>query len=162
MMTNLVGSSSLPDVGSNAVEPSLLVWGRIVNGQPVLEPAFEIAARTQLPAATGPNRLTATDASGAEVFSLSFAGQQIADLPGDNESFAFVVPETMLHGRALASLSLRARGRTVSNVAAGDIAADAGTVLTSAGSHQVRLRWDAAKFPAVLDPGRMHWDCPAA
>ena len=150
MMTNLLSATSLPDVASAAVEPSLLVWGRIVNGQPVLEPAFEIATRPQLPTRSGPNRVMAVDAGGAEVFSLSFAGEAIADLPGDNESFAFTVPLRMLRGRTLASLQLTARGKTVSNVAAGDVAADAGMILTRAGSHQVRVQWDAAKFPAVM------------
>jgi hypothetical protein len=138
------------DVASAAVQPSLLIWGRIANGQPVLEPAFEINARAQLPRAAGPNRITAVDDAGAELFALSFAGDRIADLPGDQESFAFAVPISMLHGHALTSLKLSAGGRTVSNVSAGDVGADAATALTRAGSHQVRVQWDASKFPAVM------------
>jgi hypothetical protein len=142
--------TSLPDVASPAVQPSLLIWGRIANGQPVLEPAFEINARAQLPRASGPDRITAVDDAGAELFSLSFAADRIADLPGDQESFAFAVPISMLRGHALTSLRLSAAGRTVSNVSAGDVGADAATVLTRAGSHQVRVQWDASKFPAVM------------
>jgi hypothetical protein len=116
----------------------------------VLEPAFEINARAQLPRASGPNRITAVDDGGAELFALSFAGDRIADLPGDQESFAFAVPISMLHGHALTSLKLSAGGRTVRNMSARDVGADAATVLTRAGSHQVRVQWDASKFPAVM------------
>jgi hypothetical protein len=142
--------TSLPDVASAAVQPSLLIWGRIANGQPVLEPAFEINARAQLPRSSGPNRITAVDDAGSELFSYSFAGDRIADLPGDQESFAFAMPLSMLRGRTLASLKLSAGGRSVSNVAAGDVAGNTATVLTRAGAHQVRVQWDASKFPAVM------------
>jgi hypothetical protein len=141
--------NSLPDVVSAAFQPSLLIWGRIVNGQPVLEPAFELNARAQLPASSGPNRITAVDDAGTEVFSLSFAADQIADLPGDQQTFAFAVPVSMLRGHTLASLKLSARGRTVTNVGTGGVT-NAAAVLTRAGLHQVRVQWDAAKFPAVM------------
>lgn len=153
-------AASLPDVASAAQSanvsggggvPSLLVWGRIVNGQPVLEPAFELNARPQLPQ-PGANRLVGTDDSGAEIFSLSFAANRIADLPGDHQSFAFVIPVSLLRGRSLAELALTSGGgtRTVRSRASGDIAADAQTVVTQVGPRLARVQWDAAKFPVVM------------
>ncbi|MEO8090317.1 MAG: hypothetical protein ABI703_08480, partial [Gemmatimonadales bacterium] len=37
-----------------SAQPSLLIWGRVVNGRPVLEPAFEIVTRPSLPSRPGP------------------------------------------------------------------------------------------------------------
>ncbi|HEU4995609.1 MAG TPA: hypothetical protein VFT29_12355 [Gemmatimonadaceae bacterium] len=149
-------AASLPDVASAAQSakvggevPSLLVWGRIVNGQPVLEPAFELNARPQLPQ-PGANRLVGTDDSGAEILSLSFAANRIADLPGDHQSFAFVIPVSLLRGRSLAELALTSGSRTVRSRASGEIGADAQTVVTQVGPRLARVQWDAAKFPVVM------------
>jgi len=141
--------TSLPSTASSVQQPSLLVWGRIENGVPVLEPTFEISARPE-PPALGPHRLTASDATGAPLFSIAFAGERIADLPGEHESFAFTVPLSALRGRALASLSLTARGRTVTSVASADVASDPGVVTTQAGPRAMRIRWDATRFPVVM------------
>lgn len=146
---------TLPIVASDAMQPSLLVWGRIVNGEPVLEPAFEINAWPEMPA-RGPNRLVATDDSGAELFALSFAGDRVADLPGDNETFAFTIPKSALRGRALGSLAFTARGKTARSSQSADVAADARTTISRTGPRAVRVQWDAARFPVVMvrDPVR--------
>ena len=156
MMRWLIDHPAQASVTSAAVQPSMLVWGRIVNGQPVLEPAFEIDARPELPRAAGPHRITAFDASGGEIVSLSFAGNRIADLPGDQQSFAFAIPMSMLRGRSLASLELTANGKTVTSVASGDVATDAQTVATRVGGRAMHLTWNASRFPAVMvrDPAR--------
>ena len=148
--------TSLPAVSNAAVQPSMLIWGRIVNGQPVLEPTFELNARPELPRASGQNRIVAADEAGAEIFSLAFAANRVADLPGNQETFAFAVPLSMLRGRTLASLRLIAAGTAVGNVAAADVASDAGTVVTRMGPRAVRVQWDASKFPVVMvrDPVR--------
>ncbi|MEX2153334.1 MAG: zinc-dependent metalloprotease family protein [Gemmatimonadaceae bacterium] len=126
MLNYLLNLTSLAMDASSAEQPSLLVWGRIENGQPVLEPAFEISARPELPARPGPHRVTALDEAGAELFSLSFAGQRIADLPGEHESFVFAVPLSALRGRTLASLRLDARGKTARSVVSSDVGAQRG------------------------------------
>jgi hypothetical protein len=148
---------TLPIITSSAEQPSLLIWGRIINGEPMLEPAFEITTRPQLPA-TGPHRIVATDASGAELFSVPFAGDRIADLPGSQETFAFTVPLAMLRGRTLDALRLTARGRTVTASPSADIAVGASPSLSRAGARAVRVRWDAARFPVLMvrDPVHGH------
>lgn len=148
-MMNWVIAHPMTQPSVAAMQPSLLVWGRIVNGEPVLEPAFEISARPQLPA-SGPNRLTALDERGAELFSIPFAADRIADLPGDQESFAIALPITMLRGRVLAALRLTARGRVTVNMQAGDVGAEPDVSLSRAGAGAVRLRWDATRFPVIM------------
>ena len=58
-----------PGCGAQCSPPSapqrcLLVWGRIVNGRPVLEPAFEIVTRPSLPKARGPYSVEAVGQDG--------------------------------------------------------------------------------------------------
>lgn len=135
-----------------AEQPALLVWGRIVNGRPVLEPAFEISARPQLPA-PGLNRLVALDERGDAVFSIPFTADRIADLPGDEASFAFVVPRSMLRGRVLGSLRVVTRGGEATSIPAGDVGADPGISFSRTGPRAVRVRWDAARFPVIMVRG---------
>jgi hypothetical protein len=141
---------SMTFASAQSKQPSLLIWGRIENGVPILEPAFEIDAYPDMPAAAGQSRITATDGSGREVLSFSFNGQRIADLPGDNETFSFVVPLSALRGRNVASLRLSARGRTATNVASEVVDADPGVVATRPGSGRVRLQWNVNRFPVLM------------
>ena len=56
-----------PDVAAafaQAMQPCLLVWGRIENGQPVLEPAFQIVTRPRLPSRAGPYSVEGRAADG--------------------------------------------------------------------------------------------------
>jgi hypothetical protein len=139
---------TLPTV-SGLEQPSLLVWGRISGGDIVLEPAFQVSVRPA-PIAPGPHRIAALDGNGVELFSMSFAGERIADLPGNPETFAFHVPLSLLRGRTLASLKLTANGRSVTNVPSTDVAADPNAVLTRVNGRVARIRWDATRFPVVM------------
>ena len=141
---------SLSVSGSGAKQPALLIWGRIENGVPILEPAFEIDGYPTAPASAGPNRITAVDASGSEVLSFSFTGNRIADLPGDNETFSFIVPLSQLRGRSVESLKLSARGRTATSVASAVVDADPGVVASRPATGRVRLQWNASRFPVLM------------
>lgn len=141
---------TLPLVAQRAPEPSLLVWGRIVDGVPILEPAFELITRPSLPLASGPHRVSATDAAGAEILSIPFTAEPIADLPNEARAFAFAVPVSMFRGRTPASLSLRSGDRTARNVAVSGSAADPAVTAARIDARTARLRWDAARFPMAL------------
>jgi len=132
---------------SQAVQPALLVWGRVENGRAVLEPAFRITTRPSLPSASGPYRLDGLAADGSRVFGFSFSPVEIADLPAAGRQFAFAVPLQPDRADRLASLRLEGEGLT----ATASAAAEAPTVeVTPAGGGRVSLRWDAARAPMVL------------
>ena len=99
-------------VGST-VQPCLLVWGYIRNGEMVLEPAFQVNTRPSLPGRPGPYSLSATAEDGTSVFDLSFAPKEIADLPGGQKTFVFAVPISASRARQLTTLRLRGQGREV-------------------------------------------------
>jgi hypothetical protein len=94
-------------------QPTLLVWGRIVNGQPILEPAFEIVTRPSLPTRPGPYAVEGVATDGSPVFSLSFDAKEIADDPGRSRHFAFAVPLNPAQLARLGSLRLMAPGGRV-------------------------------------------------
>ena len=77
---------------AQAMQPCLLVWGRIVNGEPVLEPSFQIVTRPSLPTAPGAYRVEGTAADGSRLFGLSFTPVAVADDPHGDAHFAFAVP----------------------------------------------------------------------
>jgi len=92
---------------------SLLVWGGVrADSMPYLEPTFVVDAPSLLPDSAGEHRLNGQTASGAELFSLSFAMLETADGDGSS-SFAFVLPIRPAWASALASITLSGPGGSV-------------------------------------------------
>lgn len=152
---NFRGSAPSVEVAGRA-GPGLLLWGRIQNGNVILEPAFIVNAPSRLPARTGPEQLEGLDESGARLFSLSFDGQEVADLPsGEERQFAFVVPLASADQARLASLRLTGRGLTAFQVPVGGARAAAATPLNTEPptarrvDGQLEIRWGRA-WPMAL------------
>jgi hypothetical protein len=139
---------------TDRVQPSLLVWGRISPAGIVLEPAFEVQARPQLPKGGGRHRIEVLDASGARLVELAFEGESVDHLD-DVVHFAFTVPLRSLQGRAPAQIRLRAAGREA--VQDARPAAPPGEEIRASRSSagRVRVQWNAARHPVLLvrDPG---------
>jgi hypothetical protein len=145
--------------GQNAAAPQrcLLVWGRIVDGRAVLEPAFEIVTRPSLPRSHGPYSLEAASDDGSRLFSVSFDANEVADSRRDARQFAFAVPLGSVSGDQVGSLRLSGPGGEAAAVrgpaAPGPLAAAraAGTAVEArAVAGGVALRWDAAARPMVM------------
>jgi hypothetical protein len=136
-----------------AVQPVLMVWGRIVNGRPVLEPAFQMDARPNLPSAPGPYALEARAADGTRLFDFSFSPVEAADDPTHTRSFTFAVPLRPDRAAQVASLRVSGPGGEVSTTAAGPASLPVVEVRRRGGG-MVSLRWDATRHPllVVRDP----------
>jgi hypothetical protein len=134
--------------------PGLLVWGRVVQGNVVLEPAFEVDAPAVLPSRAGPHRVEGYDGSGARLFGISFEGDAVGDLPrGEERHFAFVVPLSRSELTRLASLRLVGQGLTAQRL--GSAALRSGppstrTVSVRAAGAATRVRWNPAYPLAVI------------
>jgi peptidase M66-like protein len=137
---------------AEAMQPCLLVWGRIVDGEPVLEPAFEIVTRPSLPERLGPYRVEGRAADGSSVFGISFSPDRVADDPAGGAQFAFAVPLQPDRASRLASLHLAVPGRpTVSlRASAGATLGSAGVTAARLGAGRIGLRWDAAAHPMLM------------
>lgn len=107
-------------------EPSLIVWGWIRDGVPVLEPAFTATTRTVLPANGGPHRIDALAQDGKVLFSYAFEGEEPDDVAtGSARHFTFAIPVTVNMEQSIATLrvttSSGARSeRRLSGTPAGD------------------------------------------
>jgi Metallo-peptidase family M12 len=143
----------------------LLVWGRIINGNVILEPAVVVDAPARLPATPGPHRVEGFDAAGGRVFSLSFAGDLVADLPsGDERHFSYVVPLVQAEQARLTSIRLTGNGLTALRVPAPGLrtvsaqGANGGwqraAVQGTRVGQEVDLRWDPGYPMAVVRDAR--------
>lgn len=143
-------STAVRTAASMAIQPCLLVWGQVRNGEMVLEPAFQLDTRPSLPRESGPYSVSGTAVDGSTLFRLNFAPKEIADLPGDQRNFVFAVPLADARARQLATLRLRGRGREVVLSAP-----RSGVKPLSADVRRVPrggtgIQWDAAAHPMIM------------
>ncbi len=139
------------------LQPCIVVWGRITNGQVELEPAFEALTRPTLPERRGAYSLRAADANGAQLFALSFDGDTIADAPGAGRGFAFAIPIARAQ-KPMASLSVagpHGSARRVSSLAmAGAVSTrplgDSLPATARAMTGGVSLAWNAQRYPLMV------------
>jgi hypothetical protein len=131
------------------VQPSLVVWGRVERSGLVLEPAYQVDTRPELPAEPGPYTLEGLDASGGTLFSLSFAGREVSEGEG-GRVFAYALPLAMARPDRLAALRLSGEGRQV--VLRGHAAAPASPprLRASRAGGRLRVEWDAGTHPLVV------------
>lgn len=142
---------------AQSVQPSLLVWGHIRDGELVLEPSFQVDTRPRLPVRPGPYSIQARAEDGTTLFALSFAPNQVADAPGNQQNFAFAIPLSTEKAARLSSLRLAGLGReTISRARVSSAAqVQAGVQSDSVevqrlGAGRVALRWNARANPVVM------------
>ncbi|HET6578921.1 MAG TPA: hypothetical protein VFG66_11385 [Gemmatimonadales bacterium] len=134
-------------------ERCLLVWGRIVDGRAVLEPAFEMVTRPSLPKTRGPYTVEGLTPDGMRVFELSFDGVEVADDPRGARHFAFAVPIGEGAAARLGSLRLTGpAGRAAADRVPPPVAAarSAEPVEARRVGGGVALRWDATASPMIM------------
>jgi hypothetical protein len=149
----LVSSS----VVAGEVQPCLLIWGHVLNGEMVLEPAFQVDTRPSLPGRSGPYSVSATGENGATLFSFSFAPKEIADLPGGQKNFVFAVPVSDARARQVATLRLSGLGRQMVRRAQlpGSGMQGAGAKPLPVNARRLAaggtgIQWDARSHPMVM------------
>lgn len=135
-----------PNASIRPKVPTLMVWGRIENGVPRLEPSFQVNTVPSAPETPGPYRIEALDSVGREVFSYSFSADAMPDVPGDFRHFAFAVPASPADVARITTLRLVARGKE-SRVVAGDHPL---TVVRDAESGEILSLVRARTAPAAL------------
>jgi hypothetical protein len=136
-----------------AKEPTVLVWGRIIHGQGVLEPAFQVVTRPSLPAKPGPYSVEGIATDGTSLFSLSFDATEVADGPSGSRHFAFAVPMDQARAARLGSLRLTgpAGAATISpRVGAPRQTVAPDSIVATREVRGVALEWNASVHPMIM------------
>jgi hypothetical protein len=142
------------DVGREAsVKPSVLVWGRIGDGQATLEPAFQVVTRPTRPRRGGAYTVSGFSQDGSRLFEFPFDAAQVADDRRGSRQFALAVPLDESAAARLASIRVSGPGAiaTASSRSAltSPASGPAALSLKPAGQGAL-LEWDAATHPMVL------------
>jgi IPT/TIG domain-containing protein/peptidase M66-like protein len=132
----------------------LLVWGRIEDGQMILEPAFRVPVRGPAPQ-PGPYVWQGRDTFGQTLAQVSFDAPEVADLPnGSVRLFSFIVPMSAQALRALRSVHVMQDGaelaRRVRSATTVNLADQAGLQMQDVNTRTLQLYWDAAQAPVVM------------
>lgn len=153
-----VGHPTAADVVSADLQPCIIVWGHIANGVVALEPSFEALTHPSLPERSGAYALRALDATGTQLFALSFDGDSVADAPSAGRSFAYAIPLARAT-RPIASMVLagphgsarRESGGAASTATAGGRAlADATPATARRVGGGAAIAWNAQRYPLVV------------
>jgi hypothetical protein len=143
----------LSSVAAANIQPCLLVWGHIRNGEIVLEPVFQVNTRPSLPARSGAFLLEGLDPDGHSVFSMSFSPNAVVDAPTPQENFVFAIPISDLAAARLASVRVAGRGReTVLIDSSASTGSGAGPVIAAQrlSGDRIAVRWDSRSHPMVM------------
>lgn len=107
MRWRLANEATSATASAAAPTTSLFLWGGVdLDGEPFLNPAFVADAPAALPRTAGDHTLTGRDADGGELFSLSFAMDEVASPGGTGFAFAFALPVRRSWAGALATVTL--------------------------------------------------------
>jgi hypothetical protein len=134
---------------TQAVQPCLLVWGHIRDGEMVLEPAFQINTRPSLPERAGPYSIEARADDGTSLFAHSFAPKEVADVGRPQQTFAFAIPLPTAKAARLSSLRLTGQGRQAVAQPQPGVQPDSVQLRRVAGG-RLSLRWNAKAHPMVM------------
>jgi hypothetical protein len=148
------GTNAIRAGAAQQVQPTLLVWGRIVNGKAVLEPAFQVVTRPVLPNRPGPYRIEGRTLAGTSLFNLSFEALEVADDPNGARHFAFAVPLDPSRAAQLQNLRLVAPGSPAAVRARPAPGLRLRKAADSIRAHRtargVMLQWDSVAHPMLL------------
>lgn len=154
---------------NNAPTEGLLVWGRIVNGTVLLEPAFRVRAPITPAAALASHHVEALDGDGAVLLDLPIVADRVDHSTSQSEQhFAVVMPWSATLERALSRIRVRdvrtplvAASRVSSTAVAAKLSRNA--ILTAplvmpdpeatvdaAPAGRARVRWNSARYPMAM------------
>ena len=138
---------------SSGPQDALLVWGRIENGNVILEPAFKVR-NTGVAQEVGPYTWQAKDALGQVLMTVPFDAAEVADLPNTQlRMFSFLVPMSADTMTKIQSVSLLKDGRELirrTAAAAPSLAARTAVRPQFLANRRMQFTWDAAQSPMVM------------
>ncbi len=153
---NFRASKSFDVVSADSAQSSpdaLLVWGRIENGNVILEPAFKVRNTGAAPE-PGPYTWQAKDALGQVLMTVPFDAAEVADLPNTQlRMFSFLVPISSDTMTKIQSVSLLKEGKELIRKTAPAVPALAARAVVRPQflpNRRMQFTWDAAQSPMVM------------
>jgi hypothetical protein len=128
----------------------LLVWGRIIDGRPVLEPAFVLETEPILPARAGPHRIELRDQSGTLSLRLDFEAVSLGDHPTGAKAFAWRLPLSPEAISVLGEIRLTVPGGVQTRRAATSAKRPARLELRRMSAETVLVEWDTQIWPMAM------------
>lgn len=145
-------------VDHNTRGEGLLIWGRVVDGRVLLEPALRVnAIPTPIPSGAS-HRAELLDNQGQTLVDFPIAAERVSDITDhDERQFAVVVPWTARLEQSLARVRVRdvrsplasAMRSTIDGSPAAVLTDPSATIAADARGH-TRVRWNAQAFPLVM------------
>lgn len=136
----------------------LLIWGRVVDGRVLLEPAFRVnAIPTPIPSGAS-HRAELLDEQGQSLLDFPIAAERVSDIADhDERQFAVVVPWTARLEQSLARVRVRdvrsplasAVRSTIDGSSTAARTDPTATTTADARGH-MRVRWNTQAFPMVM------------
>lgn len=136
------------DRESAGSEDVLVLWGGFRDGQPTLEPAFQLRGAPVLPESDGPYSVEGYDRTGTRLFALSFDGQPV-DHAVNERHFLFAVPLSPDHFDRLHRIRLSGPDGTAERVTRDRTVPLPVAALERTASGD-RIAWPAADYRAAL------------
>lgn len=158
----------MASMASGASRDGLLVWGRIVNGRVLLEPAFRVASPVTAPVRGSTFHVEALDVNGRTLLDLPIDAPKVDHVTSHEErQFAVVVPWTASLETSLASLRVRdvrtplsvatrtsETARRVRTTQPSSVRIDAAQaepqITVERSASRDRLRWNSMAFPLAV------------
>ena len=166
-MTYRQSSGTVAQAGSSG--EGLLVWGRIVNGTVMLEPAFRVNAPATPAVARPTHHVEALDATGNLLLDLPIAADLVDHVTDhDERQFAVIVPWTAALEQALSEVRVRdartpmlAAARASSSAVAARLSStiksvqavampDPQTIVETVSTGRARVKWNDNAYPMAM------------
>ncbi|MBL0169145.1 MAG: hypothetical protein IPP90_00240 [Gemmatimonadaceae bacterium] len=157
------------EASANTNGDGLLVWGRVVNGKVLLEPAFRVTAPRTSAVARPTHFVEALDADGNILMDLPITAEKVDHVTDhDERQFSVILPWSASLEQALSQLrvrDVRTPLLTASRASASAVSAklsrnaraaqalvmpDPQSVVDAAPAGRMRVRWNAAQYPMAM------------
>jgi hypothetical protein len=136
---------------------SLLVWGRVVGGEIVLEPAFRVEGAGAATVGRGTYQVEGLNADGKTLFSYRFMPAELSDGPEGAKTFALRLPVGSALVESVTTLQVSGEGRSASASVSGAPVAQGQLSRPGArpparrvDSRTVEVAWDESEYPMVM------------
>ena len=150
--TSAIGAPPPSAAGAVSSGDGLLIWGRIEDGQVILEPAFRVASQNQSGEA-GPYSWEARDVIGRVVASGSFAAPEIEDLPDRHvQLFSFIAPVPAAALPLVQSVHVKSGNQELAQRAfsAQAVNLESSLRVNETPHRGLQVQWDSDQYPVLM------------